>query len=247
MLVLLGVGLVACNTGESDAARVMRANSEGTIAAMNNRMQTMEATNAAFETVVAERDTFKSMLDDEKARNQQLINQQNQNIGVTNPVQPGQPGQPQPTQPASFGGDPGIIPTPAPSVSAPVATSSNPNAFAIERITTARSVDNGGCAVTEATTFNTTDARIYVVAYVRNLKTNTPFKSVWQVGGDPKEFSYTPRGGLARTCVNFYIEPRTLEIQPGDYSVTVSAGTDISGGASFKVEGQPISPATAAP
>lgn len=241
---LLAVGLVGCNTGESDATRIMRANAEGTIAAMGNRMKTMEATNAAVETVVGERDIARSLLEEERAKNQQLINQQNQNVGVTNP------GQVQPTAIQSFsGGDPGIVPTTAPTPNQ-IATPVNPTAFAIERITTARGVANAdGCAVNETTTFNTTDSRIWVVAYVRNLKSGIVFKSTWQLGGDAKEFNYTSNFNSARTCINFYVEPRTLNIAPGDYSVSVSAGADISAGATFKVQGpaQPAATAAATP
>lgn len=242
---LLAVGVVACNPGESDAARAMRANSEGTIAALGNRIKTMEATNAAVGTITSQLEIVTGLLDEEKNLNKQLIAQKNQNVS---PVSPGQAEPPATSIPPLPGGDPGTNPiAPQPTV-AQIATPVNPNAFAIERITTARGVANAdGCAVNETTMFNTTDARIWVIAYVRNLKSGIAFKSLWQIGDESKEYNYTSNFNSARTCINFYIEPRTLNIAPGDYSVTITAGTGISGGASFKVQGPAQPAATASP
>lgn len=241
---LLAMGLVACNPGESDATRAMRSNAEGTIGAMGNRMKTMEATNAAVGTITSQLEITVGLLDEEKNLNKELTARLNQNVS---PVGPGQT-QPQATTvPPLPGGDPGVAPIVQPTANNQVvATSANPTAFAIERITTARGVDSAnGCAVNETTSFNTTDARIWVIAYVRNLKSGIAFKSTWQLGGEAKEFTYTSNFNSARTCINFYIEPRTLNIEPGDYNVSIAAGTDISGGASFKVVG-PAQPAATA-
>lgn len=238
---LLSIALVACNTGESDASRAMRANADGTIAALGNRIKTLEATSAEIDKKLLELDTLRGRLEDEQNRNATLLPAQNANFSATSiPANP-QP-VPQPTNPD------GSIPTSIP-VGQPTPIPA-PGSLVIDRIVTARAVNNAdGCATNEITLFNTTDRQIWVVAYVRNLKAGTAFKSIWNVGGDaPREYPYTSNFNAAKTCINFYIEPRTLGVNAGDYTVTVSGGTGVSAGASFKVQGaaQPTNAATPA-
>jgi hypothetical protein len=116
-----------------------------------------------------------------------------------------------------------VAQTPGASVSTE-ASGAQSNAFSFAEVATAKGVDNAtGCAVNKSSTFALTDARIWLVADVRNYKGGTNFVAKWSLGDINREFSWTiPKGG-EQVCVNFYIEPKTLGLKAGSYSVVLSA------------------------
>jgi hypothetical protein len=237
VLVLL---IAACNTGVSDAQLVMQSNANGTIAALNGQLRTAESTLAVVETLTLQLEQARtrlaieqSNLDAERAKVAQLIAQQNSTIPNA-PTPPPNPG--------GGGGQPVVAPVSAPTSAPAVTPTPAVNAFAIEQVVTAKGTNNAdGCAVNPTTTFTSTDQRIWVVATVRNLRQGIVFTSKWVLGVDAantKEFTYTSNFARARTCINFYIEPRTLNIGSGDYTVTLSASEGGAGGSvSFRVTG----------
>ncbi len=97
-------------------------------------------------------------------------------------------------------------------------------AFAFAEVVTARSIDDGtGCAASKSTTFSVTDNRIFVVADVRNLKGGTSFKASWAGTDFTRENNWTAKRDSAQLCIYFYIEPKTLALKPGEYTVTFGA------------------------
>jgi len=232
----IAFALVACNTGEPDAVRVMQANSDGTIAALNNHLKTLEATNAAVSTTQYLLETARTRVADEQARNTQLLSQQNATTNPFNPVS----AAPIVTQPGGVAGPtPGaVIPGGNGAVTGTPAPVGTPGGLQIDRVTTSRATNGAdGCALNETTAFTSADARIWVVAYIRNLRTGVVFTSRWTIGSETKEFSYTSNFNSARTCINFYIEPRTLNIAVGTYSVAIATTDGLtSPPASFTVQ-----------
>ncbi len=232
----IAFALVACNTGEPDAVRVMQANSDGTIAALNNHLKTLEATNAAVSTTQYLLETARTRVADEQARNTQLLSQQNATTNPFNPVS----AAPIVTQPGgATGPTPGVV-IPGGNVAitgtpAPVGT---PGGLTIDRVTTSKGTNSAdGCALNETTAFTSADSRIWVVAYIRNLRAGVVFTARWALADTPKEYSYTSNFTSARTCINFYIEPRTLNITAGTYTVTIATTDGLaSPPASFTVQ-----------
>jgi hypothetical protein len=69
-----------------------------------------------------------------------------------------------------------------------------------------------------------TDPAVWVIAEVRNFKRGTTFSAKWSDGADfTHENSWTVPSGGAQMCIHFYIEPKTLGLKEGSYSVTISA------------------------
>src|SRR5258708_5334914 len=104
---------------------------------------------------------------------------------------------------------------------APVGASAD---FAFATIVTARGKDANGCAVNVSNSFLPTDPAIWVVAEVHNFKKGTKFVVKWAGNGFTHENDWTAPNDGTQICVHFYIEPSTLGLQPGTYSVTVTAG-----------------------
>jgi hypothetical protein len=104
------------------------------------------------------------------------------------------------------------------------ANASAPTNFAFADVSTAKGVDSmTGCAVNKSNTFAVTDPRIWLVADVRNYKGGTNFVAKWSFGDFDREFNWTVPQGGKQVCVNFYIEPKTLGLKAGTYTVTLSA------------------------
>jgi hypothetical protein len=116
-------------------------------------------------------------------------------------------------------------------------TQAAPTGFAFVEVVTARRIDSDGCAASAVTTFSTNDSRIYVVADVRNFKSGTNFTAKWAGNNLSREDSWKARSGSAKLCIYFYIEPKTLELQAGSYTVTLSATGLESSPIQFTVEG----------
>jgi hypothetical protein len=98
------------------------------------------------------------------------------------------------------------------------------NGFAFAEVVTAKSIDDAtGCASAKSSTFSVNDNRIFVVADVRNLKGGTSFKASWAGTDFTRENSWTAKRDSAQLCIYFYIEPKTLALKPGEYTVTFGA------------------------
>lgn len=108
--------------------------------------------------------------------------------------------------------------------------------MALDEIVTARGQDEDGCALDVTTTFSVTNSRILVISVARNFSGGTIFMTRWQ---GPNEFlqqyEWTADSGSDSMCVHFYVEPASLQMAPGSYTVTFMA-TDNSG----TIESAPI-------
>ncbi len=109
--------------------------------------------------------------------------------------------------------------------------------FAFAKIVTARGKDASGCAVNESNSFLPTEPAIWVVADVRNFKKGTKFVVKWAGDSFTHENDWTATMDGAQICVHFYIVPTTLGLQPGTYSVTVTAGNLSPQPIQFTVQG----------
>ncbi len=76
---------------------------------------------------------------------------------------------------------------------------------------------------------------------MRNYKKGTTFNVKWAGGDFTHENDWTVPNGGAQICVHFYIEPQTLKLQPGTYTVTVSAPGLTAQQAQFTVQGDQAS------
>jgi hypothetical protein len=120
--------------------------------------------------------------------------------------------------------------------SATQAANSGSTDFTFADVATAKGIDKEGCAANKTSTFSVNDDRIWVVADVRNYKRGTSFVAKWSGGDFSREYDWTAPKGGSQTCVNFYIEPQTLGLKAGTYSVMISA-TGLSGNAvQFTIE-----------
>jgi len=98
-----------------------------------------------------------------------------------------------------------------------------PNGFSFADVSTSKAIDSASCAVNKAASFAATDPKIYVVADVRNLKKGTAFTAKWSGPDLTREDSWTAPANRSQLCIYFYIEPKTLGLQGGAYTVTLSA------------------------
>src|SRR5262249_32619125 len=97
-------------------------------------------------------------------------------------------------------------------------------AFSFGKIVTAKGKNNDdGCAVNETDVFLVTDPAVVVIAEVHNFKRGTTFSAKWSDGANfSHENSWTVPAGGGQMCIHFYIEPKTLGLKEGSYSVTIS-------------------------
>ncbi len=225
--VLLSAGLAACGNGDSDAMRVMQSNTNGTISALSNRLKTAEATITAMGTSVLRLERAQSDLATTRAQNNDLIARQN----AATPI-PQSGGQP------STGATPGTQNQGSGQTISATVPAGTPGSVLIEKVVTAKGVDAAsGCAVGESVSFSVSDAKIWVIATVRNLKKGVVFTSNWSGGDIKKDFTWTADFASAKTCVNFYIEPKTLGVKPGDWTVNITTSDAVAGQpVNFKVQ-----------
>jgi hypothetical protein len=101
----------------------------------------------------------------------------------------------------------------------------DPNSFSFGKIVTAKGKSkDDGCAVSETAVFLVSDPAVWVIAEVHNFKRGTTFSAKWSGGADfTHENTWTVPNGGAQMCIHFYIEPKTLGLKEGSYSVTISA------------------------
>lgn len=121
---------------------------------------------------------------------------------------------------------------------ATVAPSSGDSAFAITSVVTSKGKDADGCATNPATVFNDTDTNIWVIAEVENYKSNTKFTATWSGNEFKHENSWAIPSGGSKICIHFYIEPKTLNLKAGNYTVTMSAPNASPISAEFTVQSQ---------
>ena len=92
-------------------------------------------------------------------------------------------------------------------------------------LTMSKQIDGSGCAINKTDTFSATDAKIYVVATIKNYKAGTTFSSVWGGGSIPTNTHFdwkAPQDG-AQICVQFFIQPKVLGLKAGSYNVAFSS------------------------
>jgi hypothetical protein len=213
--------VAACNAN-NEAVSVLESENRSmraTLTAFKDTAMTMTAQSTAvaqrMSTMQSQLTAVNSQLKDQTARNNSVAAQ------ATQP--PAQ--NPQLTPNTNNGGAGGA------------STQAAPTGFAFVDVVTARRIDSDGCAAGAISTFSTNDTRIYVVADVRNFKSGTNFTAKWVGNNLNREDSWKARSGSARLCIYFYIEPKTLELQAGSYTVTLSATGLESSPVSFTVEG----------
>ncbi len=219
-LTVFSAGLVGCSNGSSDALNVVQSNADGTIAALNSQWATAQVTLAAVGTMATQLAISEADKETLQASYDQVVSQLNSG-GATpaavNPqatTAPGGQNQPLPTNAA--GNTPGAT----------------PNGFALDAPVTAKVLDSGGCPIAPVTTFLVTDAKIWVVGKVHNLKKGEVFTAAW-AGTITHTDTWTANYNAAVTCVHFYVVPKTLNMGAGSWTVTLSAVDAPGGQASF--------------
>jgi hypothetical protein len=229
---LFVLALTACNTN-SDAISVLQAENtslHATLAAYQNIGPTVTAQATANGLKLA---TAQADLGTARAQNRELITRLNGGSANSSMTmqQTGSSGAMDTTAGGASAGNnnPQVAPTPAPA---------DPNAFAIAGVTTTKKTDADGCATTSSNQFSTTDAEIWVVADVRNYKRGTSFTAKWSGNDFSHENSWTINSSGAQICVHFYIEPGTLEMAAGTYTVTLSADGAAPQSVTFTVQGE---------
>ncbi len=217
--------LAACGNTDSDAIRVMQNMATGTISALNSRLRTAEATLTAMGTVATKYAVVQNELLTERARSADLLARQNASTLPANPVA------------ASSGGETPVAPNVAAQGTQSTSPAGTSNSLLIDRVVTAKGVDtSNGCAVGESDKFSATDNRIWVIAYVRNMKKGVTFTSSWSGGDLKKDYTWVTDYASNKTCINFYIEPKTLGLKAGDYSVNITTPDSQAAPVSFKVQ-----------
>jgi hypothetical protein len=117
----------------------------------------------------------------------------------------------------------GVQPTSSGSSGSSGSSVTAPNGFSFADVSTSKAIDSASCAVNKAASFAASDPKIYVVADVRNLKKGTAFTAKWNGPDFTREDSWTANANRPQLCIFFYIEPKTLGLKGGDYTVTLSA------------------------
>ena len=121
----------------------------------------------------------------------------------------------------------------------------DPNGFGFNSVVTSRGKDNSGCAVNPTSTFSAIDNAVYVVAEVRNYKRGTKFLAHWEGPNFTRDNNWTASSGGAKICVHFWVEPQTLGMQAGTYTVTLSANGSNSQAVTFTLQGGAVMEAEA--
>jgi hypothetical protein len=216
VLVVFGVAvtaLVAACNANSDALHVMEStnvSAAATIASYENMGATVTAQATAMNEKLA---TAQIQLTQVNSQVKELTGKMN--AGVSQPVVVSASGM-------STGQLDG---TSAPnSTQPPAQNNATGNGLSFANVVTARGKDNDGCANGTVSTFNATDPAIWVVAEVHNYKRGTVFTAKWAGDGFDREDTWTINTAGAQICVHFYIEPKTLALKSGTYTVTMTAG-----------------------
>jgi hypothetical protein len=226
--------MTACNSN-SDAISILQ--SENT-----SLKATLDSYRSLGATVTAEATTMSQKLATTQAELNQVRAQNNELVATLNTGNTGSTGfnnsgnQGQPSDPlASTGGN---TSNGSPSNSAQSTPGADDSGFKLAQVVTAKDQDSNGCAVGQSNVFSVNDSQILVVADVRNYKSGTEFTATWTGDNFNHENSWTISQNGDQICVHFFIEPNTLEMTPGTYTVTMTAGTLSSQPIQFTVEAQ---------
>lgn len=229
-MALLLLSIAACNTGKSDATRIIDNNAGGTISALSTKLQAAQTMAANANAVSTRYANLQVSFAAVYASNQDLTGKlnglQQANAAPTNP-----PGAAAAQVPVAAG----AAPTGASAVN------TTPNAVSGSGMTldppvTAKTIDGNGCAIKPLTTFSTTDAKIWVVAVAHNMKKGVLFTANWS-GSFSHQDTWTTNYTAAQICVHFYVEPKTIAMTPGSWTVSLSAPDVPLASATFTISG----------
>lgn len=228
--IALGFALLAataCNAN-SDASRIIESeniSNRATISYYEGIAPTMTAQAGGMATRIAQ---MEATLGAVQAENRELTARLNQR----DPSSTQAPGVISNVPTQEFG-SPGTGSTPE---NTDAGNNTSATGVAFESIVTAKGKNNSGCAVDQTATFSTTDVEIYVVADVVNFERNTTFTASWSGADFERTDDWTSDYAADRECIYFYIEPGTLGLAPGTYTVTFSAGDLIGTPVEFTLE-----------
>jgi hypothetical protein len=231
---ILGLILVAfvtaCNSN-SDAISILQSDNTSLRATLDS-YKNLSATVTAEATTMAQKlATTQAELNLVRAQNSELV--ATLNTGSNGFNSSGSQGDSSDPMASTGSGNTGNN---APSTSGQ--DTSDSTAFSLAQVVTTKDQDSNGCAVGQSNVFSVNDAEIWVIADVRNYKNGTEFTAKWSGENFNHEDSWTISQNGEQICVHFYIEPSTLEMAPGGYTVTMTAGTLSSPPIQFTLEGQ---------
>ena len=224
---MLLVMAAACNSN-SDAVRVLETENtslRATVAAYQGVGPTMTAQATLVSQKMA---TLQTDLSTARAQVRELTARLNTGGGQA---------QNQPTAVAGANITPGADSITPGAPGTPQTGSTGPGGFSFAEVTTAKSItDDTGCANNKSDTFSVNDNRIYVVADVRNLKGGTNFTANWSGTDFTRENNWTSKRDSTQLCIYFYIEPKTLGLKAGAYTVTFAAPNLSAPAVSFTIQ-----------
>ena len=230
---LIGVLLSGCNNGSSDALNVMQSNADATIGALSSNLGTAQITLTAMSTMATQLAQVQDARNTLQAEYDQAITQLNGNpaptLGALNSV----------TLAPVLTPNPQNVTAP-PTVSSANITPAGSNAFVMEPPTTAKGFDSNGCPVNPSTSFTTSDAKIYVIAKVHNLKKGTVFNASW-TGTPQHQDTWTATYNAAVTCVHFYVDPKALGMVVGTWTVSLGVADAAPQTTDFKLQDASLS------
>jgi hypothetical protein len=208
---------IACNPN-SDALHILQ-NDNTSLKATIGFYETLQPTMTAQATVMLQRmATMQSDLKTLQTQNRDLIAKANANSGVSiqQVVQP--PANNTGQQPSTTGNT-GVTDNSGTTANA----AQTPTGFSFGRIVTAQGKKADGCAANETNSFTAADDAIWVIAEVFNYKRGTKFMAQWAGSNFTHDNDWTINSAGSQICIHFYIEPQTLGLQTGNYTVTVSS------------------------
>jgi hypothetical protein len=195
----------------------MQSNDAGTISALTSTVSALEATVTALGGTATQMAQVQA--DNATFQAQQTVSQLNNSATSVSQATP--PASQNQTPPANNSGSVSI---------------GTPNGFALDAPVTAKTLDGNGCAINPATTFSTTDTKIWVVAKAHNLKKGEVFTANW-AGTITHQDTWTANYSAVVTCIHFYVQPQTLNMGAGDWTVTLSAADAQGASATFTLQG----------
>ncbi len=206
--------VTACNPN-SDAMNVLQSQNTSFKATISYYQETLAPTLTAQPTVMMEKmATMQSDLATARALNRDLTSKLNASVPAAGATLPpaGQSAVNNNAQPGTNN----------------AGAQTTPTGFSFGRVVTARAKDANGCAINESTAFTANDNAIWVVAQVFNFKHGTTFTAKWSGGDFSHDNDWTVPNDGTQICVHFYIEPKTLALKNGNYTVTIST-PDLAG------------------
>jgi hypothetical protein len=212
----------------------MQSNADATIGALNSSLGTAQITLTAMSTMATRLAQVQDAKNTLQAEYDQAITQLN--------------GNPAPTLGALNAATPVPVLTPNPaSTLAPAAgnnpnpTAQTPNGFVMDPPVTAKAYDSNGCPVTPSTSFSTSDAKIYVIAKVHNLKKGMVFNASW-TGTPQHQDTWTSTYSAPVTCIHFFVDPKALSMVAGTWTVSLGLAEAAPQTTDFALQDAAIAP-----